>query len=87
MTYSPTTRLLTVLELLQSTMASSVPIWRQNSKSISGVCAAMSARFVTLVFRSAAALDGPDLQAVNPGYRLPPLMFTNSEVMAILLGL
>lgn len=87
MTYSPTTRLLTVLERLQSTTGVTGPeLAAELEVDIRSVRRYVSTlRDLGIPISSEAGRTGS--YKLQPGYRLPPLMFTNSEVMAILLGL
>ncbi len=87
MTYSPTTRLLTVLERLQSSNGVSGPdLAAELEVDIRSVRRYVSTlRDLGIPIRSEAGRHG--YYKMQPGFRLPPLMFTNSEVMAILLGL
>lgn len=85
--YSPTTRLLTLLELLQS------------HASIPGVELAETLevdvrsvrRYVTMLRDMGIPVESEKgrygAYSLRPGFRLPPLMFTDSEIMAIILGL
>jgi len=85
--YSPTTRLLTVLELLQS------------HASISGIELAETLevdvrsvrRYVTMLRDMGIPVESEKGRygsySLRPGFRLPPLMFTDSEILAVILGL
>ncbi|MCK6580554.1 MAG: YafY family transcriptional regulator [Anaerolineae bacterium] len=85
--YSPTTRLLTVLELLQS------------RGSISGIELAYKLevdersvrRYVTALRDMGIPVESEKgrygAYSLRPGYRMPPLMFNDSETLAIALGL
>jgi predicted DNA-binding transcriptional regulator YafY len=85
--YSPTTRLLTVLELLQS---------REN---VSGVELAETLevevrsvrRYVTMLRDMGIPVESEKGRygsySLRPGFRLPPLMFNESEILAVILGL
>jgi predicted DNA-binding transcriptional regulator YafY len=85
--YSPTTRLLTVLELLQSKSAVSGPVLAKKLE----VDVRSVRRYVTMLrdmgipVESEAGRFGS--YYLRPGFRLPPLMFTNSEILAVVLGL
>jgi predicted DNA-binding transcriptional regulator YafY len=87
MTYSPTTRLLTVLERLQSSNGVAGPeLAAELEVDIRSVRRYISTlRALGIPISSEAGRHG--FYKMQPGFRLPPLMFTNSEVMAILLGL
>src|SRR5215475_7778951 len=85
--YSPTTRLLTVLELLQS------------QQSVSGVELAKTIevevrsvrRYVTMLRDMGIPVESEKGRygsySLRPGYRLPPLMFNESEILSVILGL
>lgn len=85
--YSPTTRLLTVLEVLQ------------NRESISGreladmleVDVRSVRRYVTMLRDMGIPVDSEagryGAYQLRPGFRLPPMMFTEAEILAITLGL
>ncbi|MBK8025375.1 MAG: YafY family transcriptional regulator [Chloroflexi bacterium] len=85
--YSPTTRLLTVLELLQS------------RGSISGIELATRLevddrsvrRYITALRDMGIPVDSEKgrygAYSLRPGYRMPPLMFNDPETLAIALGL
>lgn len=85
--YSPTTRLLTVLELLQS------------NASITGIELAETLevdvrsvrRYVTMLRDMGIPVESEKGRygsySLRPGFRLPPLMFTDSEILAVILGL
>jgi predicted DNA-binding transcriptional regulator YafY len=87
MTYSPTTRLLTVLERLQSSNGVTGPeLAAELEVDIRSVRRYVSTlRDLGIPISSETGRNG--FYKMQPGFRLPPLMFTNSEVMAILLGL
>ncbi len=85
--YSPTTRLLTLLELLQS------------QASISGVDLANTLevdvrsvrRYVTMLRDMGIPVESEKgrygAYSLRPGFRMPPLMFNDSEVLSVILGL
>ena len=85
--YSPTTRLLTVLELLQS------------KSSISGAELAETLevdvrsvrRYITMLRDMGIPVESEKgrygAYSLRPGFRLPPLMFTDAEILAVILGL
>jgi predicted DNA-binding transcriptional regulator YafY len=85
--YSPTTRLLTILEILQS------------RGSISGAELAAQLevenrtvrRYITMLRDMGIPIEAErgryGSYALRPGFRLPPLMFNNDEILAVVLGL
>ncbi len=85
--YSPTTRLLTLLELLQS------------QSSVSGAEAAellevevrSIRRYITMLRDMGIPVESEKGRygsySLRPGFRLPPLMFTDTEIVALTLGL
>jgi predicted DNA-binding transcriptional regulator YafY len=85
--YSPTTRLLTLLELLQS------------QPTISGVELAETLevdvrsvrRYVTMLRDMGIPVESEKGRygsySLRPGFRLPPLMFNESEILSVILGL
>ncbi len=85
--YSPTTRLLTILELLQS--------YQQLSSSELAERLEVDARTVRryilmlqdmgIPIEAELGRDGG--YSLRPGFKLPPMMFTNDEVLALVLGL
>jgi predicted DNA-binding transcriptional regulator YafY len=85
--YSPTTRLLTVLELLQSHAQVTGPQLAEKLE----VDVRSVRRYITMLrdlgipVESEAGRFGT--YYLRPGFRLPPLMFTNTEMLAIILGL
>ncbi|HQY29951.1 MAG TPA: YafY family protein [Thermomicrobiales bacterium] len=87
MTYSPTTRLLTVLERLQSSSGVTGPdLAAELEVDIRSVRRYVSTlRDLGIPIKSEPGRHG--FYRMQPGFRLPPLMFNNREVMAILLGL
>jgi predicted DNA-binding transcriptional regulator YafY len=85
--YSPTTRLLTVLELLQSYKEmSGAEIARRleiNRRTVRRYIAMLQAMGIPV-----EAERGPyGAYQLQRGYKLPPLMFTNEEAVALTLGL
>lgn len=85
--YSPTTRLLTVLELLQSKGSATGPELAARLE----VPVRSVRRYVTMLRDIGIPVES-DLGRygayyLRPGFRLPPLMFNNSEILAIILGL
>ncbi len=85
--YSPTTRLLTVLEVLQSKPAVSGP---ELAKKLE-VKVRSVRRYVTMLRDMGIPVESEPGRYGNyylrPGFRLPPLMFSNDEIMAVSLGL
>lgn len=85
--YSPTTRLLTVLELLQAQGSISGPALAEklsvDSRSVR--------RYITMLRDLGIPVESEPgrygAYYLRPGFRLPPLMFTNPEMLAIILGL
>ncbi len=85
--YQPTTRVLTVLELLQTygqissrELASRLEV---NQRSVR--------RYITMLQDLGVPVESERGRhggyRLRPGYKLPPLMFTNSEALAVTLGL
>ena len=83
---TPTARVLALLEILQSGGLRTVPDLAAPSTSMSAPSAATSA---TCGARRARRLGtGPyGGYQLAPGYRMPPLMLTDDEALAVLLGL
>jgi predicted DNA-binding transcriptional regulator YafY len=85
--YSPTTRLLTVLELLQSHANVTGP---QLSEKLE-VDVRSVRRYITMLRDLGIPVESEPgrygAYYLRPGFRLPPLMFTNTEMLAIILGL
>jgi predicted DNA-binding transcriptional regulator YafY len=85
--YQPATRVLTVLELLQTYgQLSSVELARRlevTSRSVRRYI--MMLQDLGIPVESARGRHGG--YRLRPGYKLPPLMFTNSEAMVVTLGL
>jgi predicted DNA-binding transcriptional regulator YafY len=87
MTYSPTTRLLTVLELLQSyKQMSGAELARRlevNRRTVR--------RYIVMLQDMGIPVEGergPDgAYHLSRGYKLPPLMFTDAEAVAMTMGL
>ena len=85
--YSPTTRLLTLLELLQSYKAmSGTEIARRLEVDKRTV-----RRYITMLQDMGIPVEaerGPyGAYQLRPGFKLPPLMFTDAEAVAVTLGL
>jgi predicted DNA-binding transcriptional regulator YafY len=85
--YSPTTRLLTVLEILQSQGGISGPeLAKRLEVDVRSV-----RRYVTMMRDMGIPVDSEPgrygTYYLRPGFRLPPLMFTGAEIIAIILGL
>ena len=85
--YSPTTRLLTILERLQSRKSVSGPeLAAELEVDIRSI-----RRYVASLRDLGIPIDGEPGRAgtyrLRPGYRLPPVMFTNPEMIAVMLGL
>src|SRR4030095_5586999 len=85
--YSPTTRLLTVLELLQSyKQMSGTEIARRLEVDVRTV-----RRYIVMLQDMGIPVEaerGPDgAYHLRRGYKLPPLMFPDSEAVALTLGL
>jgi len=85
--YSPTTRLLTVLELLQSNARMTGPELAARLE----VPVRSVRRYVTMLRDIGIPVDSDPgrygAYYLRRGFRLPPLMFTNPEILAIILGL
>jgi predicted DNA-binding transcriptional regulator YafY len=85
--YSPTTRLLTILERLQSRKSVTGPeLAAELEVDIRSV-----RRYIASLRDLGIPIDGEAGRAgtyrLRPGYRLPPVMFTNAEMIAVMLGL
>lgn len=85
--YSPTTRLLTLLELLQSySEISGVELAQRLEVDVRSV-----RRYVTTLRDMGIPVESEKgrygAYGLRPGFRLPPLMFNNAEILAIILGL
>jgi predicted DNA-binding transcriptional regulator YafY len=85
--YSPTTRLLTILERLQSRKSVTGPeLAAELEVDIRSV-----RRYVASLRDLGIPIEGEAGRAgtyrLRPGYRLPPVMFTNPEMIAVMLGL
>ena len=85
--YSPTTRLLTVLELLQSQQnVSGVELAKTLEVEVRSV-----RRYVTMLRDMGIPVESEKGRygsySLRPGYRMPPLMFNESEILAVILGL
>ncbi len=85
--YSPTTRLLTLLELLQSRAEMSGSELAQRLE----VDVRSVRRYVTMLRDMGIPVESEKgrygAYRLRPGFRLPPLMFTNTEILAVILGL
>jgi predicted DNA-binding transcriptional regulator YafY len=85
--YSPTTRLLTVLEILQSNTRISGPELAARLE----VPVRSVRRYVTMLRDIGIPVDSdPGRDGgyyLRRGFRLPPLVFNNTEILAIILGL
>lgn len=85
--YSPTTRLLTVLELLQSRAS----IAGSELSEILEVDVRSVRRYVTMLRDMGIPVESEKGRygsySLRPGFRLPPLMFTDPEILAVILGL
>jgi len=85
--YSPTTRLLTVLELLQSNARITGPELAARLE----VPVRSVRRYITMLRDIGIPVDSDPgrygAYHLRRGFRLPPLMFTNPEILAIILGL
>ncbi|MDQ2683932.1 MAG: YafY family transcriptional regulator [Chloroflexota bacterium] len=85
--YSPTTRLLTILERLQSRRSVTGPeLASELEVDIRSI-----RRYIASLRELGIPIDGESGRAgsyrLRPGYRLPPVMFTNPEMIAVMLGL
>jgi predicted DNA-binding transcriptional regulator YafY len=85
--YSPTTRLLTILERLQSRKSVTGPeLAAELEVDIRSI-----RRYISSLRDLGIPIDGEPGRAgtyrLRPGYRLPPVMFTNTEMIAVMLGL
>jgi len=85
--YHPTTRLLTILEILQSKPFVSGP---ELSKKLE-VDVRSIRRYITMLRDMGIPIESEAGRFGNyylrAGFRLPPLMFTNHEILAVMLGL
>ncbi len=85
--YSPTTRLLTVLELLQSQRRITGPELAERLE----VGIRSVRRYVTMLRDLGIPVESEPgrygTYYLRPGFRLPPMMFTNPEMLAVILGL
>lgn len=85
--YSPTTRLLTVLEILQSRASVS----GTELAARLGVDVRSVRRYIAMLRDMGIPVESETGRfgsyALRPGFRLPPLMLTNAETLAIVLGL
>src|SRR5688572_15714003 len=85
--YHPTTRLLTILELLQSHQ-------RLNGAELAArleVDTRTVRRYITMLQDIGIPIEAEPGRyggyTLRPGYKLPPLMFSNEEALALALGL
>lgn len=85
--YNPTTRLLTILELLQSRGQISAQELAQTLE----VEERSIRRYVTMLRDIGIPIESERGRyggyALRPGYRLPPLMFNHEEILAVTVGL
>ncbi|MCU0480577.1 MAG: YafY family transcriptional regulator [Anaerolineae bacterium] len=85
--YHPTTRLLTILEILQSKSFVSGPELAQKLE----VDVRSIRRYITMLRDMGIPIESEVGRFGNyylrAGFRLPPLMFTNDEISAVMLGL
>jgi predicted DNA-binding transcriptional regulator YafY len=85
--YSPTTRLLTVLELLQSQRSITGPALAEKLE----VGIRSVRRYITMLRDLGIPVESEPgrygAYYLRPGFRLPPMMFTDPEMLAIILGL
>ena len=85
--YSPTTRLLTILERLQSRPTISGPeLAAELEVDIRSI-----RRYMTMLRDLGIPIEGSagrgGSYSLKPGFRLPPMMFTQPEIVAIMLGM
>jgi predicted DNA-binding transcriptional regulator YafY len=85
--YSPTTRLLTLLELLQSrTSVSGIELSEMLEVDVRSI-----RRYVTMLRDLGIPVESEKGRygsySLRPGFRLPPLMFTDMEILSVILGL
>lgn len=85
--YSPTTRLLTILERLQSRPSISGPeLAAELEVDVRSIRRYMTMlRDLGIPIKGSAGRGGS--YTLKPGFRLPPLMFTQPEIVAIMLGM
>src|SRR6266851_3929020 len=85
--YFPTTRVLTVLELLQSHQRLSGPELAARLE----VDTRTVRRYITMLQDLGIPVEAGrgryGFYCLRPGFKLPPLMFTNDEALALTLGL
>src|SRR2546430_6778216 len=85
--YFPTTRVLTILELLQSCQQLSGPELAErlevNTRTVR--------RYITMLQDLGIPVEGTrgryGAYRLRPGFKLPPLMFSEDEALALVLGL
>jgi predicted DNA-binding transcriptional regulator YafY len=85
--YSPTTRVLTVLEILQSRGSITGPELAEKLE----VDVRSVRRYVTMLRDMGIPVESErgryGTYSIRPGYRMPPLVFNDDEVLSIVLGL
>jgi predicted DNA-binding transcriptional regulator YafY len=85
--YSPSTRLLTVLELLQTHGGCTGPELASRLE----VDVRSVRRYISMLRDMGIPVESEPgrygLYRLRPGFRMPPLMFTNHETLAVILGL
>lgn len=85
--YNPSTRLLTVLELLQNEGEISGPALATRLE----VDVRSVRRYITMLRDMGIPVESDPgrygVYRLRPGFRMPPMMFTNHEIMAVILGL
>jgi len=85
--YSPTTRLLTLLELLQTySEISGIELSEKLEVDVRSV-----RRYVTMLRDMGIPVESEKgcygAYSLRPGFRMPPLMFNDAEVLSVILGL
>ncbi len=85
--YSPTTRLLTLLELLQSHASiSGIELSERLEVDVRSI-----RRYVTMLRDLGIPVESEKGRygsySLRPGFRLPPLMFTDAEILSVIVGL
>lgn len=85
--YNPTTRLLTLLELLQSRGSITGPELAQRLE----VQVRSVRRYITMLRDMGIPIEAErgreGAYMLRPGFRMPPLMFTADEILAVVMGL